>query len=323
MSLRAYVWLLVLPLALAGCHNQRSDGRNLAVQKVKEHAAAALGPSQPMPEAPPPSSHIGAKDSAGCVWVSAEATVPVGENESRSQARAAALEKARDSAMRGLLGVDVDQRSLDFQQEGLRGQTNLIENILRTTRRGCILNEQVSAEAYRDLGECRQCAFFVSLRACIKERAADADRDFRVELSLSRDRFVENDEAKFSATVSRDAYLYVFDVGMDGETSLIVPNETVPQVQVRAGAAWEYPDQAAAQRGLRLVAQLPEPKDGAGKPSVSAEVLRVIATKIPLPAATVDPVKVGYMGVLQRLNASAYEWTEDAAAFTIYPGKSR
>lgn len=306
-------WILFAPLMLGLCR----DGLRAA-------------PAEDKPPAEPPaaSAQVGAKDPAGCVWVSAEATVPVGENESRSQARAAALEKARESAMRELLGVEVAQRSLDFQQEGLRGQTNLIESILRTTRRGCILNERIKADEYRDLGDCRQCAFFVSLRACIKERAADADRDFRVELSLPRDRFMENDEARFSVTASRDAYLYVFDVGMAGETSLIVPNETVPQVQVKAGDGWEYPDAEAAKHGLRLVAQLPAPKEAssgadAAKPAVSAEVLRVIASKTPLPASVVDPARGGYLGVMRRLNSAAYDWTEDAAAFTIYPGKAK
>ncbi|HAM36608.1 MAG TPA: hypothetical protein DEB40_01160 [Elusimicrobia bacterium] len=326
-----------LVLIMAACHHRRTlpdYGETKARAAQAFDATAAKAGSVPSgerktagsfengaplrAEAPPPSAKIGEKDALGCTWVEAESTLPVGEHETRAQARAAALEKARDIAMRDLLGIDVNQRSLDFQQEGLRGQTALIENILRTTRRGRILNERVLADEYRDLGDCRQCAFYVRLRACIKERAAEADKDFHVELSLSRDRFVEGDSAKLTVTSSRDAYVYLYDVGMNSETWLVVPNAEFPEVRVKAGQAWEYPDEAAAKRGVRLEARLPD-----DRPPVSAETLRVIATKTPLPLKFYTPDAGGYLGVMRKLNASALEWADDAAAFAIYPAKNK
>ncbi|MDD5658167.1 MAG: DUF4384 domain-containing protein, partial [Elusimicrobia bacterium] len=227
-------------------------------------------------------------------------------------------EKARGWALRTVLGVDVEQRSLDFNQEGLRGQTALIESILRTTRRGSILDESILADEYRDLAGCRQCAFYVRLRACVKERAAASDPGFRVNLSLPRDRFTEGDEAGIQAASTRGAYLYLYDVGMQSETTLLVPNEAVPEVRLEPGRPWEYPDEAARRRGVRLVAQLPP-----GSPPVSAETVRAVVVKAPLPASVYDPSDGGYLGVLRRLDASGAEWTEDAAAFAIYPVKAR
>jgi len=328
--MRRWIAFLFLLGGLAACHN-RKLGPEMSPDTGATKARAEVGPGlgeenkskTPAPFAvhatpPAPSAKIGEKDPMGCTWVEAEAAMPVGEAESRGQARAAAVEKAREAAMRDLLGVEVNQQSLDFQQEGLRGQNALLESILRTTRRGCILNEKLLAEEYRDLGDCRQCAYFVALRACIKERSADADKDFRVELALSRDRFVEGDEARLAVTASRDAYLYLYDVGMNSETSLIAPNEQFPEVKVKAGQTWEYPDADAVKRGLHLVAQMPE-----GQPPVSAEVVRAVATRTPLSAKEYDPARGGYLGLLQRLNASAYDWAEDAAAFVIYPAKTR
>ncbi len=69
----------------------------------------------------------------------------------------------------------------------------------------------------------------------------------------------------------------------------------------------------AKKRGVRLVAELPKPTD-----EVSAEVIRVVATVTPLPAAVYDPTDGGYLGVLRRLNRSRTEWAEDAEAYTIY-----
>jgi hypothetical protein len=245
--------------------------------------------------------------------------VSVGGNESRDQARARTIEKALDAAMRDLLGVDINQRSLDFQQESLRGQTNLIESVLRTTRRGCIVNQRIITDEYRDLGTCRQCGFYVDLKACIKERPADWDKDFLVELGLSRDHFMEGDKAVISVAPRRDAYLYVYDVQMNSETSLIAPNEYIPEVKVSAGQTWQYPDTDAVKRhGLYLEAQMP-----ADRPPVSAETIRVVATKVPLPAKLADPSLGGYLGVVQRLDSAGIEWAEDAAAFTITPAKEK
>ncbi|MDD5629424.1 MAG: DUF4384 domain-containing protein [Elusimicrobia bacterium] len=332
---RRLIWLPLF-LSLAACHGRReSPALKPDTEAVKARAeqsftapAAAEGPQAPAgrtpvpPAAPAPapavpetSATVGVRDpKLGCTWVRAEAKVPVGGNESRDQARARAIEKALDSALRDLLGVEVNQRSLDFQQESLHGQTSLIESVLRTTRRGCIVSQRLLGDQYCDLGDCRDCGYHVDLKACIKERPADWDKDFLVELQLSRDRFVEGDEAKISVAARRDAYVYLYDVQMNSETSLIVPNEIMPEARLKAGQAWTYPDESAAQRGVRLVAQMPE-----GRPPISAETIRVVATKTPLPAKLCDPSRGGYLGVVQRLNAAGLEWAEDAAAFTISP----
>ena len=327
--------LLLVPIlcALTACHHRKAaPAAGMSPDQVRAHAEKSFNEmangAKPAPEkavpsveesVPPPSLKIGEKDPVlGCTWVEVEVTLPVSETMTKAQARAAAVERAREEAMRNLLGVELSNRSLTFQQDGLRGQTTLLENMLRATRRGCILKEDILADEYRDLGNCRQCAFYTRLRPCIKERAPNSDKDFHVEIALNRDNLVEGDEAQISVTSSRDAYLYVYDVGMNSETSLIVPNEIFPQIQVKAGETWEYPNAEAVKRGVRLVAQMP-----GGNPPVSAEVVRVVATKTPLPAQVSNANNGGYLGLMQKLNSSPYEWVEDAAAFTIYPVKGK
>jgi hypothetical protein len=285
--MKRYLAFLSCVLASTACHSRKaaptaSQPDYEATRTHAEKALAELGPggakksqpaaksdSAPAPavETPAPTAKIGEKDDKlGCTWVDADALVSVGGSESRDQVRARAIEQSRDAAMRDLLGVDINQRSLDFQQESLRGQTNLIENVLRTTRRGCLINEKVLTDEFRDLGTCRQCGYYVSLKACIKERPADWDKDFVVELGLSRDRFVDGDEAKVSITSRRDAYIYLYDVGMNSETSSVVPNEQFPQVKLKAGETWTYPNEDAAKQGVHLVAQMPD-----SHPPISAE----------------------------------------------------
>jgi hypothetical protein len=255
-------------------------------------------------------------DPDGCTWVSGEATVSVGEQDTRHQARAAAIEQARAAAVQDFLGVDVRSRLMDFEQEGLRRRERLTESLLQTTRNGRVLKEQVLSEGFRDAPDCPGCRYAVLLKDCVVPLPAESDKDFRVELGLSRTRFVAGDPAQITVTVTRDCtvYLYdVYDLGAVTKTALVVPNEAVPQKNLKAGQTWTYPDADAAKAGVSLAAQLPDAKD-----DVSAETIRVVASKAPLPSSVYDPTDGGWFGVMRRLNREKVEWTDDAEAFTIY-----
>lgn len=256
------------------------------------------------------------KDPEGCTWLEGEATVVVGEQDSRHQARAAAIAQARAAAVQDFLGVDVNSKFMDFQQEGLRHDAHLTENILQTTRNGRILKESVLEEGFRDAPDCPSCRYLAKLKACVLPLDPTADKNFRVELQINRVRFVQGDPAALTVTATRDCsvYLYdVYDLGEKDKTALVVPNEVVASKTLKAGESWTYPDEEAKNRGVKLIAELPKPTD-----EVSAEVIRVIATETPLPASVYDPTDGGYLGVLRRLNRSRTQWAEDAEAYTIY-----
>ncbi len=252
------------------------------------------------------------KDPSGCVWIESEGAVRVGEHDSRHQVHAMAVEQARQAAMQDYLGVEVRSRFMDFQQETLRDQQSLTESILQTTRLGRILNEKVLSERYLDLPGCPACRYHLVLRTCLMPIPEYADRDFHVELRVSpRTSFVEGDEAKLVVTASRDCYLYLYNVGMKGEAALIVPNEILPEVKLKAGQTWEYPDEQVKKRGVSLVAQLPP------RAEVSQETVRVIATKTPLPEKLRGLASEGFLKILSHMNVSRIDWAEDAQAFTI------
>jgi hypothetical protein len=299
---------LILVLGACGHVEKPVAGRNRALQgrAVPQAEPPALTPA---PEAAPGAAKVLGRDAAGCTWVESEGLVTVGDRESRHQARAAAVEEARKAAMRDFLGVDVRSRFMDFQQEGLRDQARLTEDILQTTRNGRILKEQVVKDEYRDLPGCQACRYFVLLRSCLVQSDSSADKDFQVELGLSRTRFVAGDKAVLTVTPNRDCSLYLYDVGMDWQTWMIVPSADVPEVRVKAGETWTYPDA----KGRDLVAEMPDEKS-----DVSAETIRVVCAKTPVPEKVWNPKAGGYLGVLQRLNASRLDWAEDAQAFTIY-----
>ncbi|MBI2384498.1 MAG: hypothetical protein HYV14_00635 [Elusimicrobia bacterium] len=255
-------------------------------------------------------------DPDGCTWLEGSASVAVGAQDTRHQTRAAAMEQARAAAVQDFLGVEVRSKFMDFQQEGLRKESRLTEGILQTTRNGRIVKEEVLEEGYRDVPDCPGCLYRLKLKACAVPRDAAGDKDFFVELQVSNQRFLHGDEAKITVTATRDCWIYlynIYDLGVKDQTALVVPNENVKEKRLKAGESWEYPDEEAKKLGVRLVAELPQEGD-----VVSAETIRVIASKAALSKTVTSPADGGWLGVLRRLNRASVEWTEDAEAYTIY-----
>lgn len=255
-------------------------------------------------------------DPDGCTWLEGSAAVAVGAQDTRHQTRAAAIEQARAAAVQDFLGVEVKSKFMDFQQEGLRKETRLTEGILQTTRSGRILKEEILEEGYRDAPDCPGCLYRMRLKACAIPREAAGDKDFFVELEVSNQRFLHGEEAKLKVTATRDCWVYlynIYDLGSKDQTALVVPNENVKEKRLKAGESWEYPDEEARKLGVRLIAELPQESD-----AVSAETIRVIASKAALSGRVTSPVDGGWLGVLRRLNRANVEWTEDAEAYTIY-----
>jgi len=255
-------------------------------------------------------------DPDGCTWLEGSASVAVGAQDTRHQTRAAAMEHARAAAVQDFLGVEVKSKFMDFQQEGLRKESRLTESILQTTRSGRIVKEVVLEEGYRDAPDCPACLYRMRLKACAVPRDAAGDKDYFVELEVSSQRFLHGDEAKITVTATRDSWIYlynIYDLGSKDQTALVVPNENVMEKRVKAGESWEYPDEEAKKLGVRLVAELPQSGD-----EVSAETIRVIASKAALSKTVTSPANGGWLGVLRRLNRAGVEWTDDAEAYTIY-----
>jgi len=319
---------LLAALALAGCHEQKKDTllppaeaakvENRADQAQKnllerQTGVSAVNRVTPAPEAEYKKAKVLNADARGCTWIESEGLVTASEDEALNQIKASAINAARNNAMRDFLGVGVKSRTMDFQQEGLKDQQQIVESMLLTTRQGRILDERIVDADFRSIPGCPNCRYQATVQDCIQPRPKDADGDFMVDLGLSRNKLVEGDEVKLNMTATRDCYAYVYDLWQDWEkASLIVPNDVVKEVRLKAGETWEYPDDKAKANGVvSLQASLPEGY------KVSAETIRVIASKVPLPAKTIDPSQ-GFLTVLRRMNAAKVDWAEDAQAFTIY-----
>lgn len=327
----AYGFLTLVAMQVVACSGSRfslhqPDIRNQTQGKHSESDSLA----QNRPAADDLDVKVLEIDPIGCTWVESKATVSFGEHDTKHQAHAQAVSEARAKALHRFLGVSLQQRFIDFQQQSsLKGEVSLTERLLRVTQPGRILKEQVIWSGPQDVAGCVGCRFGAHIRACILPDAERSDKEFRVALSLKRTMFVDGDEASIEVTATRDAYLYIYSVDMDWNAVLIFPNDYVQDNQVKSAQTFVYPSEEIKRRGIRVVARLP-----AGA-AVSAEMIRVIASKIPLPKSVVYPAERNHGGrnllgsnevhgqgsflnLMRKLNSANTEWVEDAQAFTVH-----
>ena len=112
----------------------------------------------------------------------------------------------------------------------------------------------------------------VVLRVHVLDRGGARDAGFRTEVRLGRTRFLDGEEVTLALRASRDARLYVVALTEDG-AALLLPNAHLPDTQVAAGEWLHFPDAQLHERGVRLVARVPEGEKAA------AEALLVVALR--------------------------------------------
>lgn len=257
-------------------------------------------------------------DPDGCTWVVATGSVRFGDQDTKHQAFAQAIAEARRKAMDTFIGVRVDHSFMDFQSENsLRGEFVLTEKLLRVTQLGRAIKEDVLRVGPVDDPGCVACRIEAQIRTCLVPEKERRDKDFHVNVRLNRSSYQDGDEVIMTVTSTRDSYLYIYNVDMDFRATLIAPNKYVPSVRVKAGEAWVYPGDALRAKGLRATARLLPDS------SVSAETIRVVASKAALPNSLGSLThqqtiaQPPFFEVLRALLAMDVEWVEDVQAFTI------
>lgn len=266
----------------------------------------------------PPETKVLNTDPDGCTWVVATGSVRFGDQDTKHQAFAQAIAEARRKAMDTLLGVRIDHRFMDFQGENsLRGEFVLTEKLLRVTQLGRAIKEDVLRVGPVDDPGCVACRIEAQIRTCLVPEKERRDKDFQVHVRLNRSSYQDGDEVIVTVTSTRDAYLYIYNVDMDFRVALIAPNKHVPSIWLNAGEVWVYPSDDFRTKGLRATAQLPPGS------SVSAETIRVVASKAALPSSLVllnyqqTTTQPSFFEFLRTLLAMDVEWVEDVQAFTI------
>lgn len=318
-------------LALSGCLSPVADTRPIK----PEDAPPALSPVLPVPTASIPRIQplLEEWDPAGCRWVRVSAGVTVGDRDTRMQVRADAVALAREEALAAVHGVNLSHRFLHYQQYvALRGETVIVENLLKTSQHGRVLKEVVVTDGFRDLPGCRACRYEVTLRDCVVSRPVGADTQFHVSAEMSETQLRVQDKVQLRVSATRDAYFYIYGVGLDSRACRIYPAPNSAPAWVAAGEALDIPGVEDLAHGRVLTARLPRGKN------VSAETLRVIAARAPLPEWIVGGVyvetpgaggggsicrEIDFQALIRSLNSTDIDWVEDARTYTITRARAR
>jgi hypothetical protein len=287
--------------------------------KLKDQDTTQINRSNMVGRGNPTEAKILNTDPDGCTWVAATGGVRFGDQDTKHQAFAQAIGEARRKAMDTLLGVRIDHSFMDFQSENtLRGEFILTEKLLRVTQLGRAIKENVLWVGPVDDPGCLACRIEAQIQTCLVPEKEKSDKDFRVTVRINRSSYQNGDEVLITITSTRDSYLYIYNVDMDFRAALIAPNKYVPSVRVNAGETWVYPSDALRAKGVRATAHL---LPGS---SVSAETIRVIASKAALPNSLVlltqqrESTQPPFLEFLRALMAVDVEWVEDVQAFTIH-----
>ena len=263
----------------------------------------------------PSGAQIEGKDSKmGCTWVNATGIADVTNSMSPAQARALAISDARRISLKKILGVEIRSRDLVFQQSGLKNHDTLIQSLVQTMRQGRILNEKVGQNGYVASASCPYCQYQAAVSDCVKPLTQKSDQNFWVRVSLTKQHLTNNESDQIQVSASTDCSIYLYDQSLDGSISLIAPNDYVSKLHAGPNHTLLYPDpKNADEDGLELIAQIPSGQ------KMSAETISAIASKQPLPEIIYKiRKKDDYFSLLKRLNASPYDWTDDAQPYFIY-----
>jgi hypothetical protein len=255
-------------------------------------------------------------------WVEVAAQVVASDDEAPSSARGRALAEARRAAVEHVAGVRVKSGLLSFERLQDASSSSLVQALLATRADALILEEQlVSSQRLQLSGGYR---VRVVLRAHVLDRSQAADPDFRTEIQLGRTRFLDGEELALALRASRSARLYVVSITEAG-AALLLPNAHLPDTRVAAGEWLRFPNQQLVERGVHLVARVPE-----GKRSTS-EALVVVALRgeraldglVPAKGSAFRAVEANGAGQLLAellgplLDLPADAWSFDQAVYEI------
>ena len=255
-------------------------------------------------------------------WVEVVAQVVASDDEAPSSARGRALAEARRAAVEHVAGVRVKSGLLSFERLQDASSSSLVQALLATRADALILEEQlVSSQRLQLSGGYR---VRVVLRAHVLDRSHGADPDFRTEIQLGRTRLLDGEELTLALRSSRSARLYVVSI-TDGGAALLLPNAHLPDTRVAAGEWLRFPSQELLERGVHLVARVPEGK------SATSEALVLVALRgdraldglVPAKGSTFRAVEANGAGQLLAdllgplLELPADAWTFDQAVYEI------
>ena len=265
-----------------------------------------------------------------CLWKEAEAEVTLGQHDTPYQAKGRAITIARKKAIEEVVGYEIRSREVVFELESLAGHQALVENLITSMQSALILDEEVVEAKIVPLTE-GEAKYQLRIKACVASLPDRVDKGFRIMLDMNKQNFVKGDDAVATITVTRSACVYLLNVDLEGNWTLLFPNPHARENCTTPDRPIIYPDARLQKMGIHMRAELPPGK------RLSTEVLRVLAFKEKMDHLFTDTsarptaddeseihhssyqINSGKFGeLIRRVLMEDVEWVEDSFPFVIY-----
>lgn len=182
------------------------------------------------------------------IRVTAEGSVPFGEETTLGEAKVKSLEYARRSALQQAVGTFVQRKSVVYNFQ-------LAEDLVQTTVRGVIVGEEVLWEGPQEIrapGKPMALVYVTKIRASIRPVGLERKNTIALKASLNRARFTAGEEMNIRVFSDQDVFLHVFSVGQDDTVSVLLPNRFSKDNQVPAKTEFVFPSEPQKAKGLHL-----------------------------------------------------------------------
>jgi len=224
------------------------------------------------------------------MWVTAEGSVPFGEETTYGDAKTRSREYARRAAVQQAVGTFVQSKSLVYNFQ-------LAEDLVQTSVRGLIVQEDILQEGVQSIGSAGKSMglmYVTKIRAKVRPVPMERKETITMKVSLNKALFVDGEEMSIHVTTDQDAFLHIFNVGQDDSVTVLFPNKYANDNHIAANAGLVFPDDSQKAAGIRLRVFVPQTSQG------GPDRIKVIAT-----AKKIDLVKGKF----------------PEGAFRVYPGK--
>ena len=288
--------------------------------------AAPLNPDSSPPQATNPlvgSGDSGAmrlvRDPSGCVWYESRAEVEGDENTTPRTLRFRAVAGAEKKALRAYRPRQITREFLssatEIREGGASKGSQYVEELLRAEDRALVVKEELmGVEGPLPVEGCSGCQRVrVTVRDCLKP-ISTASRSFALSVHLNQGLFREGEKAEVSVFSGRTASLLLLDEDPETHVYMVIAPHLpgLPLWTVRAGETVAFPGSDLGSRGITLTARLPEGTH------CSTEILRVIATDVPLSPGLYRPRKgKTTFELLSLLEKKGIPWAQEGVVFRI------
>ena len=205
-------------------------------------------------------------------WVEARASVIASNEESPRSALQHALAEARRKAVEYVSGVSVKSGLVSYRSVRDEEVSSLDQVLTLVHAAAVVVEERLLRKVMTPLRDGGGFRTSVVLHARVVDRVRGGDPGFRVDVDLGGERFRAGEYVSLALRSTRDACLYVIQVGDHGAV-LLLPNSWIKKTCVEAGETLEFPGDELTSRGIRLKATLPSGREE------SVETLVVLALR--------------------------------------------